>query len=64
MIVMVTVAKGKDSKSNIIGFCSDYNSGNRKVTKQRSICEKLVGIGSVMENYDGCGSSCNNHNIG
>ena len=35
-----------------------------KVNKRRTICEKLVGIGSVMENYVGCGSSCNSHNLG
>ena len=64
MIVVVTVAKGNDSKSNIFGFCSDCNSSNGKVNKRRTICEKLVGIGSVMENYAGCGSSCNSHNIG
>ena len=45
-------------------FYSDDNNSNGKVNKQRTICEKLVGIGSVMENYAGCGSSCNNHNIG
>ena len=64
MIVVVTVAKGNGSKSNIFGFCSDCSSSNEKVNKRRTICEKLVGIGSVMENYAGCGSSCNNHNIG
>ena len=37
---------------------------NGKVNKQRTICERLVGIGSVMENYAECGSSCNSHNIG
>ena len=64
MIVVVTVVKGNGSKSNIFGFCSDCNSSNEKVNKRRTICEKLIGIGSVMENYAGCGSSCNNHNIG
>ena len=64
MIVVVTVAKGNGSKSNIVGFCSDCNSSNGKVNKRRTICGKLVGIGSVMENYAGCGSSCNSHNIG
>ena len=57
MIVMVTTVKGKDGKGNIFGFCSDCNNGNGKVNKRRTICEKLVGIGSVMENYAGCGSS-------
>ena len=64
MIVVVMVAKGNSSKSNIFGFCSDCNSSNGKVNKRRTICEKLVGIGSMMENYAGCGSSCNSHNIG
>ena len=64
MIVVVTVAKGNGSISNIFGFCSDCNSSNGKVNKRRTICEKLVGIGSVMENYAGCGSSCNSHNLG
>mgnify|MGYP001664348000 CR=1 FL=1 len=64
MIVVATVAKGNSSKSNIFGFCSDCNSSNGKVNKRRTICEKLVGNGSVMDNYAGCGSSCNNHNIG
>ena len=64
MIVMVMVVKGNDSKSNIFGFCSDCTSSNGKVNKRRTICEKRVGIGSVMENYAGCGSSCNSHNIG
>ena len=64
MIVVVTIAKGNGSKSNIFGLCSDCNTSNRKVNKQKPICEKLVGIGSVMEDYAGCGSSCNSHNIG
>ena len=59
MIVVVTV-----TKVIFLVFCSDCNSSNGKVDKQGTICEKLVGIGSVMENYAGCGSSCNNHNIG
>ena len=61
MIIKVTVAK---VKIIVFGFCSDCNSGNGKVTKQRSICEKLVGNGSVMDNYVGCDSSCNSYNIG
>ena len=64
MIVVVTVTKVTVAKVIFLGFCNDCNSSNRKVNKQRTICEKLVGIGSVMENYAGCGSSCNNHNIG
>ena len=64
MIVVVMVAKGNSSKSNIFGFCSDCISSNGKVNNQRTICEKLVGIGSVMENYAGCDYSCNSYNIG
>ena len=45
-------------------FCSDDNNSNGKVNKRRTIYGKLVGIGSVIENYVRCGSSCNNHNIG
>ena len=59
MIVVVTVAK-----VIFLVFCSDCNSSNGKVNKRRTIYEKLVGNGSVMENYAGCGSSCNSHNIG
>ena len=55
MIVMVTVAKVTVS----FGFCSNCNSSNGKVNKRSTICEKLVGNGSVMDNYVGCDSSCN-----
>ena len=61
MIIKVTVAK---VKTNVLGFCSSCNSSNGKVNKRRTICEKLIGNGSVMDNYAGCGSSCNSHNIG
>ena len=64
MIVVVTVTKVTVAKVIFLVFCSDCNSSNGKVNKRRTIYEKLVGIGSVMENYAGCGSSCNNHNIG
>ena len=64
MIVVVTITKGNDSKTNIFGFCSDCNNSNRKVNKRNTRCEKLVGIGSVMNNYVGCDSSCNSYNIG
>ena len=43
---------------------SNCNSGNGKVNKRRTICEKLVGNGSVMDNYAGCDSSCNSYKIG
>ena len=45
-------------------FCSDDNNSNGKVNKRRTIYGKLVGNGSVIENYAGCGSSCNSHNLG
>ena len=59
MIVVVTVAKVM-----FLVFCSDDNNSNGKVNKRRTIYGKLVGNGSVMENYDGRGSSCNSHNLG
>ena len=58
MIVMVTVVKVK------IAVFSDCNSSNGKVNKRNTIYEKLVGIGSVMDNYDRCDSSCNSYNLG
>ena len=64
MIVVVTVAKVTVAKVIFLVFCSDCNSNNEKVNKRRTICEKLIGIGSVVENYAGCGSSCNSYNIG
>ena len=64
MIVVVMVTKVKTAKVMFLVFCSDCNSSNGKVNKRGTICEKLVGIGSVMENYAGWSSSCNNHNIG
>ena len=48
MIVVVTVAKGNGSKINIFEFYSDCNSSNEKVIKRRTICGKLVGIGSMI----------------
>ena len=59
MIVVVMVAK-----VIFLVFYSDDSNSNGKVNKRRTIYGKLVGNGSVMENYAGCGSSCNNHNIG
>lgn len=59
MIVVVTIAKVM-----FLVFCSDDSNSNGKVNKRRTICEKLVGIGSVMDNYVGCDSSCNSYNIG
>ena len=59
MIVVVTVAK-----VIFLVFCSDDNNSNRKVNKRRTIYGKLIGNGSVMENYAGCDRSCNGHNLG
>ena len=59
MIVVVTVAK-----VIFLVFCSDDNNSNGIVNKRRTIYGKLVGNGSVMENYARCGSSCNSHNLG
>ena len=64
MIVVVTVEKSSGSKSNIFGFYSDGNGSNGKVNKRRTIYGKLIGIGSMMENYVRCDQSCNNYNIG
>ena len=64
MIVVVTVTKVTVAKVIFLVFCSDCNSSNGKVNKRRTICEKLVGNGSVMDNYVGCDSSCNRYNIG
>ena len=64
MIVVVTVAKVSVAKVIFLVFYSDDNNSNGKVNKRRTIYGKLVGIGSVMENYAGCGSSCNSHNLG
>ena len=59
MIVVVKIAKVM-----FLVFCSDDSNSNGKVNKRRTIYGKLVGNGSVMENYARCGSSCNSHNLG
>ena len=64
MIVVVAATKVKTTKVMFLVFCSDCNNSNGKVNKRRTLYGKLVGNGSVMENYAGCGSSCNNRNIG
>ena len=64
MIVVVMVAKVKTAKVMFLVFCSDDSNSNGKVNKQRTIYRKFVGNGLVMENYAGCGSSCNSHNLG
>ena len=63
MIVVVTIVKVTVAKVMFLVFCSDDNNNNGKVNKKRTIYGKLVGNGSVMENYAGCGSSCNSHNL-
>ena len=64
MIVVVTVTKVKIAKVMFLVFCSDCNSSNGKVNKREPVYGKRVGTGLVMDNYVGCGSSCNNCNIG
>ena len=64
MIVVVMVTKVKTTKVMFLVFCSDCNSKSRKVNKRKPVYGKLVGTGSVMDNYAECGSSCNSHNIG
>ena len=59
MIVVVMIAK-----VIFLVFYSDDNNINGKVNKRRTVYGKLVGNGSVMENYAGCDRSCNRHNIG
>ena len=59
MIVVVTI-----EKVMFLVFCSEDSNSNGKVNKQRTIYGKLIGNGSVIENYARCGSSCNSHNIG
>ena len=64
MIGVVTIEKVMVAKVIFLVFCSDDNNSNRKVNKRRTTYGKLVGNGSVIENYVGCGSSCNSHNLG
>ena len=64
MIVVVVATKVKTTKVMFLVFCSDCNSGNGKVNKRKPVYGKLVGTGLVMDNYAGCRSSCNSHNIG
>ena len=64
MIVVVATTKVKTTKVMLLVFCSDCNSSTGKVNKREAVYGKLVGTGSVMDNYAGCGSSCNSHNIG
>ena len=64
MIVVVMVTKVKTVKVMFLVFCSDCNSSNGKVNKREPVNGKLVGTGSMMDNYARCGSSCNSHNIG
>ena len=59
MIVEVTVAK-----VIFLVFYSDDNNSNGKLNKRRTIYGKLIGNGSVIENYAGCDQSCNSHNLG
>ena len=64
MIVVVTVTKVKTAKVVFLVFCSDCNSSNGKVNKCKPVYGKLVGTRLAMDNYAGCGSSCNSNNIG
>ena len=64
MIVVVTVTKVTEAKVIFLVFCSDDNNSNGKVNKRRTIYGKLVGNGSVIENYAGCDRSCNSHKQG
>ena len=64
MIVVVTIAEVTVAKVIFLVFYSDCNSSSGKVNKRRTIYGKLLGNGLMIENYAGCGSSCNSHNLG
>ena len=64
MIVVVKVTKVKTTKVMFLVFCNDCNSSSGNVNKRKPVYGKLVGTELVMDNYAGCGSSCNSHNIG
>ena len=64
MIVVITVAKSNGSKSDTFGFIVIVTVATKKVNERRTIYEKLIGNGSVMDNYAECDRSCNSHNLG
>ena len=64
MIAVVAATKVKTAKVMFLVFSSDCNSSNGKVNNRETVYGKLVGTGLVIDNYAGCGSSCNSHNIG
>ena len=64
MIVVVAATKVKTTIVMFLVFCSDCNSSSGKVNKREPVYGKLVGTRLVMDNYAGCGSSCNSHKIG
>ena len=64
MILVVATTKVKTAKVMFLVVCSACNSSNGKVNKRGIVYGKLIGTRLVMDNYAGCGSSCNSHNIG
>ena len=64
MLLVVMIAKVTIAKVMFLVFCSDCNSSSGKVNKRKPVYGKLVGNGSVMDNYVGCDSSCNSYNLG
>ena len=64
MIVAVAATKVKTTKVMFLVFCSYCKNSNGKENKRKLVYGKLIGKGSMMDNYAGCGSSCNSHNIG
>ena len=64
MIVLIVVTAATVTVTVIAVFCSKCNSDNSNSNLARSIYDKFVGNGSVMDNYVGCDSSCNSYNIG
>ena len=64
MIVGVAATKVKTTNVIFLVFCIHCNGSSEKVNKRKPVYGKLVGTGLAMDNYVGCGSSCNSHNIG
>ena len=62
--MVVAATKVKTAKVMFLVCCSDCNSSSGKVNKHKPVYGKLVGTGSVMDNYVECASSYNSHDIG
>ena len=53
MIAVVAATKVKIANVMFLVFCSDCNSSSEKVNRRKPVYGKLVGTGSVMDNYAG-----------